>query len=199
MVDSVSDSHTLKVINLTTAQNGWQNLMFLRCSQNEDDMCGWLLQRLQEGIESSCRQHVNLVNNENLVLAYLRRDARLLHQRLDVLHAIVGCSIELKDVKRALFVERLTAFTLSTSLTVLRGRHTVDGLRKDACTGGLTHTAWSAEEVSMSQFSALHGIFQRGSQCLLSHHRIEGDRAIFTGRNNIFFHILYNCDCKGTK
>ena len=190
MVDSVSDGHTLEIINLTATQDGWQNLMFLRCGEDEDDMCGWFLQRLQEGVESCCRQHVNLINDKHLVLANLRRDARLLHQRLDVLHAIVGCSIELKDVKRALFVECLTAFTLSTSLTILRGRHTVDGLRKDACTGSLTHTAWSAEEVGMSQLSALHGILQRGCQRLLSYHCVEGDRAIFTGRNNIFFHIF---------
>jgi hypothetical protein len=42
----------------------------------------------------------------------------------------------------------------------------------------------------MSQFSALHGIFQGGGQRLLAHYRIEGSRAIFTGRNNIFHTFL---------
>ena len=190
VVDGVADGHALEVVNLATTQDGWKNLMFLRCSEDEDDVCGRLFQRLQEGVESCCRQHVNLINDKHLVLANLRRDARLLHQRLDVLHAVVRGSIELKDVKRALFVERLTRLTLSASLTVLRGRHTVDGLRKDACAGGLTHTTRSAEEVGMSQFSALDGVLQRRGQCLLSHHRVKRRWPVFSGRNNIFFHNI---------
>ena len=105
-------------------------------------------------------------------------------------YAVVRGSIKFEDVERTLFVECLTTLTLSTSLTISGGRHTVDGLGKDACTGGLTHTTRSAEEVGMCQFSALHGILQGGGQRLLSYHCVEGGRAIFTGRNNIFHTFL---------
>ena len=54
MFNGVTDSHTFKVVDLAATQDGGQNLMFLRCGQDKDDMCGWLFQRLQESIESSC-------------------------------------------------------------------------------------------------------------------------------------------------
>ena len=99
VVDGVADGHTLKVVYLATAQNGGQNLMFLGSGQNEYHVCGWLLECLQECVERCCRQHVNLVDDKHLVLAKLGRYAGLLHQRLDVLNRVVGCSIELEDVE----------------------------------------------------------------------------------------------------
>ena len=88
-----------------------------------------------------------LVDDEDLVLAHLRWYARLLHQRLDMLYAVVRRSIELEDVERALFIECLTTLTLSAGLTIGSGRQTVDGLGKDTCTGSLAHSSRSAKEV----------------------------------------------------
>ena len=180
VVDGIAHRHALEVVNLTAAQDGGQYLVLLGSCQDEDDVCGWLLQRLQEGVEGGCRQHVNLVDDEYLVFTYLRWNARLLHQRLDVLHRVVGGSIKLEDVKRALFVKGLTRLALSTSLTIGRRRLAVDGFGKDSCTGCLTHTTWSAEEIGMSQLSAADGILQRSGQCLLTYHCVERHRAVFS-------------------
>ena len=79
--------------------NGGQNLVLLGGGQDENDVLGRFLQRFQKGVEGCRRQHVHLVDDEYLILAYLRRDARLLHQRLDVLHRVVGGSIQFEDVE----------------------------------------------------------------------------------------------------
>ena len=180
VVDGVAHRHTLKVVNLTATENGRQNLMFLRSSQNEDDMCGWFLQSLKESIEGCSRQHVNLVDDEHLVFSNLWWDARLFHERLDVLHGIVGGSIQLKDVVRTLFVESLTALTLSTGLTLGSRCETIDGFGEDTSAGGFSHTSRSAEEVGVSQLSALHCVLQCSCQRLLSHHSIKGDGPVFS-------------------
>ena len=120
-----------------------------------------------------------LVDDEHLVLTDLRRDARLLHQHLDVLHGVVRGSIQLEDVIRPLFVEGLAALAVVASFPLLGRRLTVDGLGEDACAGSLSHASRTAEKVGMSQLSALHRILQRGGQRLLSHHRIEGHRPVF--------------------
>ena len=197
--NGVLHRHALKVINLTTRQDGGQNLMFLCGSQDKDDVCRRFLQRLEESVEGCCREHVHLVNDKHLVFAYLRWYAGLLHQCLDMLHRVIRCSIELKDVQRALLVKRLTRLALVTCLTLCRRILAVDGFGKDTCTSGLSHASRTTEQIGVSQFSALHRILQRGSQRLLSHHRVERHRAVLSCRNNIFFHILLLLECKDKK
>ena len=99
MVDGVAHRHTLEVIDLATGEDGRQNLVLLSGGENEDDVCRGLLKGLQERVEGRCGEHVHLVDDKDLVFAYLRRDACLFHQRLDVFYAVVRGSVELKDVE----------------------------------------------------------------------------------------------------
>ena len=95
--------------------------VFLGGGEDEDDVLWRLLQCLKEGIEGSRAEHVYLVDDKHLVLSDLWRYARLLHQLLDVVHTIVAGGVELKDVVRPLFVERLAALALVACLAVLLG------------------------------------------------------------------------------
>ena len=179
MIHCIADCHTLEVIDLTTTQNGWQDLMLLCGSQNEDDVGRRLLQCLQKSVEGSSREHVYLVDDKHFVSAKLRRNACLLHQGLDMLHRVVRGGIKLEDVQRTLLVKRLTAFTFVTGLTLSCRVLTVDSFGKDTCTSGLTHTSRTAEQVGVCQFAALHGILQRGGQSRLSHDGVEGYWTVF--------------------
>ena len=91
--------------------------MLFRRGKNEDDVCWWFLQCLQESIEGLSRKHVHLVNDKHLVLSCLRRDACLLHQGLDMLHTIVGGCIKLEDVQRAALGKSLAALAFSAGIT----------------------------------------------------------------------------------
>ena len=141
---------------------------------------------------------MHLVDDEYLILAELRWDARLLHERLDVLHAVVRGSVEFEDIQGTLFVERLTTLTLVAGLAIYCGVLAVDGLGEDTGTGGLSHTTRTAEEIGVSQFSALHGILQCGGESRLSDNRVEGDGAVLSCRNDIFHIIFEKLWCKVT-
>ena len=98
MVDRIGNSHAFEVINLTTAQDGGQNLVFLCRCQDEYDVCRRFLQRFQKSVESSRREHVYLVDDKHFVTADLWWDTRLVHQRLDVFNRVVGGSIQFENV-----------------------------------------------------------------------------------------------------
>ena len=153
-----------QVVDLATAEDGGQYFMLLRGGEDEDHMCGRFLQGFQEGIEGCGGEHVHLIDDEHLVFAQLRWDARLLHQRLDVLYRVIGGSIQFEDVQGALLVERQTTLTLIAGLALCRRILAVDSLGEDTCAGGLSHTPGTAEQVGMCQFPALDGILQCGSQ-----------------------------------
>ena len=133
-------------------------------------------------------EHVDLIDDEHLVLAYLRRDAGLLHQGLDLIDTIVAGGIQLEDVVGALLIESLAALAGVACLAVLARVLAVDCLSKDAGTGGLSHTSRTAEKISVGKLATLHCILQCGSQRTLSNHRIKGHRTVFSSRNYVFFH-----------
>ena len=87
-------SDPVEVVSLTTRKNGRKNLMFLRCSKNEDSVCRWFLEGLEECIEGRLREHMDLIDDVHAILAHLRRYAHLVHQGLDVFHTVVRCGIQ---------------------------------------------------------------------------------------------------------
>ena len=99
MLDRVRNGHSLEIVNLTSTENGRQNLVLFRGRQDKDDMRWWLLQCLEECIEGCGTQHVHLINDKHFVFANLWRDAGLFHESLDLLYTIIAGGIQLKDVE----------------------------------------------------------------------------------------------------
>ena len=97
-----------------------------------------------------------------------------------MLNAVITGGVEFEDVERTLLVECLARLTLSASLSVGSGCHAVDGFGEDTRTSGLSNTTWSAEQVGMSQLSALYGILQGGGKRLLTYDGIERHRTVFS-------------------
>ena len=93
MVDGVTYRHPLEVVNLTTAQDCRQDLVFLCGGEDEDDMRGRLFQRLQESVKGCRGEHMHLVDDKHLVFTHLWRYTGLFHQGLDMLHGVVGGSV----------------------------------------------------------------------------------------------------------
>ena len=178
MSHNVLDGHAIEVVNLTTAQDRWQQLMLLCRSENENHIVRRFLQCLQEGIERLIRQHVHLVDDKHLIFTYLRRNARLFNQVSYIFYRIIRSRIQLIDIQRTLLVESHTRLTNTTSLTIVGRRHTVDNLRKDAGTSGLAYPTRSAKQISMRKMSRLNRLLQRRSQGTLPHYRVERHRTI---------------------
>ena len=64
--------HSLEVVDLAAREDGGQDLVLLGRGEDEDDMGGRFLQRLEEGIEGLLREHVDLVDDKDLVASHLR-------------------------------------------------------------------------------------------------------------------------------
>ena len=79
----------LEIIHLAARKNRRENLVFLCRGQYELGVCGRFLQRFQESVESRTREHVDLIDDIDLVLGALWRDAHLIHQVADSVHRIV--------------------------------------------------------------------------------------------------------------
>ena len=60
--------------------------MFLGRGKNENGMAGWLFQCFQKSVEGRCREHVYLVDDVDLVFAYLWRNTYLFYQLPNVIN-----------------------------------------------------------------------------------------------------------------
>ena len=89
----VVDGDTIEIVDLTTRQNGWYNLMLLGRSKYKYSMRRWLFQCLQKGIERRCRQHVHLIDDIDAIATDLRRNAHLVNQITDIVNRVVRCGI----------------------------------------------------------------------------------------------------------
>ena len=70
---------------------------FRRC-HDEDDVRRRLFENLQQGVEGGRRQHVNFIDDEDLVAVARRRVPRAFAQLADIVDAGVRCCIDFQDV-----------------------------------------------------------------------------------------------------
>ena len=133
---------------------------------------------------------MDLIDDEDGVLANLRGDADLVEDGFDILDGVIRRRIELVDIERPLLIECPAGLALITSVVSVLGVETVDGLGEDTRTGGLTDASWSAEEVGMRQPVETDSVLQGLRQSLLSDHRLEGLRTVLTRGNNVIRHKL---------
>ena len=147
-------------------------MLFGSC-KDENYMCRRFFQCFEKSIESSLREHMYLVDDEDFVFSHLRRYSCLIHKTLDMLHSVDACSIKLENIKRPLLGKRFTTLTLATGIAVGLWICTINDLSKNTRTCGLTHTTRPTEEISVCKLSACHSILQRSSERLLSHDSIE--------------------------
>ena len=132
--------------------------MLLGGGQDEFGVRRRLFQSLQEGVESRCRQHVDLVDDVDFVLSDLWWDPHLVDQAADVFHRVVGGSVQLVDVERGVVVEGAARLTFVAGLKVLGRVEAVDGLSHDTGAGGLAHTARTAKQEGLCQSVVADGV-----------------------------------------
>ena len=104
ILSGITDGNTLEVKDLATRENGRYHLVLLGGSQDKDGMSGGFLQGLKEGVEGCIREHMHLIDDIDLILAYLGGDTYLLDERTDSLHTVVGGRIQLKNIESKVIV-----------------------------------------------------------------------------------------------
>ena len=118
VADAILDADTVEVEDLAARQDRGNDLMLLGCRQDENRVCGWLFESLQEGVERCCRQHMHLIDDVYAVATHLGRDTHLIGQRADILDRVVRCGVKFVDIERATLVERAARLALVASLVI---------------------------------------------------------------------------------
>ena len=85
----IFNPNSVEIVDLAPRKDRRNDFVFLRSGQDEDGVCGWLFECLEEGIECLHREHVDLIDDEYAVPSDLRRNADLFGQTADVVHRVV--------------------------------------------------------------------------------------------------------------
>ena len=173
---------------LAAREDGLQNLLRVGGAQHKDHVRRRLLECLEQRVERRRREHVDLVDDIDLVLAAHRGkvdgvDDLLAH----VVHAGTACGIELVDVRVVALGDELALLAGAVGHAAARALGTrrlgiaaEQCLGKDARHGGLARAARTAEQVSVGQAPLGNGVLERRDDMLLAHHGLEGERAILS-------------------
>ena len=178
----------MEIETLAAREDGLQNLLRVGGAQHKDHVCRRLLKRLEQRVERRRREHVDLVDDINLVLAAHRGkvdgvDDLLAH----VVHAGTACGIELVDIRVVALGDELAllASTVGHAAACTLGARRLgiaaqQRLGQNARHGGLARAARSAEQVGVGQAPLGDGVLERRDDMLLAHHGVEGERAILS-------------------
>ena len=169
----------VEVEALHAREDGGEDLLRIRRAHDEDDVRRRLLERLEQRVERRGRQHVDLVDDVDLVAAAHRRVVDAVDDLLaHVVDARAACRIELVDI-RVLAGGDEAALLAGAIRQVAIALLAHKGLRKDACHGGLAGTTRAAEEVRMARATLAHGALERRDHVRLANYLLKRLRTIF--------------------
>ena len=177
----VRHADAVEIVGLAAAQDRREDLVLLRGGEDEDGVCRRLLEGLEEGVESRLREHVHLIDDIHRIASHLRRDLHLVHQGLDVVHAVVGRRIQFVDAVGVPFGERAAGVALAARLQVRTGMGAVDGLGEDARGTGFAYSTGTAEQIGMRQLAPEDGVLEGPCDIVLSDQGLERVRTVFAG------------------
>src|SRR5690606_18719729 len=99
--------------------------MSFGCAQHKNDVLWWLFQRLKQGIKCLGRQHVDFIQDVDLVAAHSWRQVDLLLERPDFINTPIGSGVQLQDIQERSLIDAVAVLTVITgqrvqSLTALQ-------------------------------------------------------------------------------
>ena len=122
---------------------------------------------------------MHLVNDIDLKSALRRRVRYLLHNLTDIVHAVIGCGIDLDHIHAGTRRNGLTARTFPAG-TSLHGMLTVHRPRKDLGDRSLTCASRSTEEIGVPDTIRLYLILQCSNDMLLPFYLLKTVRPELT-------------------
>ena len=153
--------------------------MDLRGRQNKDHIGGRFFQGFQQRVESSYGEHMNLVNNINLVFSLCRRIGNLIHNFPDIVHTVVGGRINLDYVHARPCANSPADSAFPAGAAVCRG-FAVHCFCKNFGNGSLTRTSCAAKQIGMADTVRLYLIFQCGYNGILTFYLLKSSRSKFS-------------------
>ena len=190
-----------QVESLTARQHRDRHLADFRCGKDELHMLGRLFQRLEQRVERAGGQHVNLVDDVDLVARAGRPIAHAVDDFADVAHAGPAGGVHLQHVHMAAFADRHAMFALPAGVcrgsAGAVGADAVHPLGDDPRGGRLAGAPDAGHDEGLRDPVGGKGIFQR------AHHRILPDQVgecfgpVFAGKHLIGFRGGFGHLCSG--
>jgi len=150
-------------------------------------MIGRLLECLEQGVEGTATEHVDLVDQVDLEGAACRGVGSVLTQSPNVIHAGVAGGIDLHDIETPSFGDLDAGIADATGIvgrTILVGL-TVQGLGENACRGGLPDATRSDKEIGLGESIARDGILESPSDVLLANDLLKTLGPVFSGKDAV--------------
>ena len=192
-IDRILFRDRLEIKPLTTRENRIGNLVRFGGGEDELDVRRRLLEGLQERVEGLTGQHMNLVNEVDLVISTRSRPVDPLDNRPDIIDAAMGGAIELDNIDVLAGMNRLAdaAFVaracplLLWPVTVV-GRRTVDRLGKDSRHRGLADPPGTGEEIGVSHSTLEDPAAESPGDGFLANHLFEFPRPVPASDDFVF-------------
>ena len=181
--------HLLQVELQAAAEHGHRDLLRIGGRQDELDVLGRLLERLQHRVEGMAGELVHLVDDVDLEAPARRRVLGRLQQLAHLLDARVGGGIDLQQVDEAAGVDLDAGRALAAGLC----RHAcfaVEALGKDARQRRLADAARAGEQVGVMQAVLLERVTQCPHDVLLPYQAAEIPRPPLAGKYLIAHRLL---------
>ena len=187
--DQASGLDPAEVEALAAGEHGDRHLAHLGGGEDEADVLRRLLERLQKAVEGGLRQHVDFVDDVDLVAGDRRPVARRLDDLADVVDAGVRGGVHLDHVDMAAFHDG--GAVLAELLHVdrrpvdLAGERVVERAGKDAGGRRLADAADAGEHIGLRDASGAERIGQGADHRLLADQLGEAPRPVFPGKDPV--------------
>ena len=171
--------HQPERIMMGARPDGADDLLRFGGGEDEHHMLGRLLHDLQQGVEALRRDHMRLVEDEDLVPVARGGESGAFAQLAGIVHAVMAGRVDLHHVDRPRSAggQVLAAFAFAARMRrgALRAVHAT---RQDAGGAGLAAAARPGEQVGVGELALVEGAHQRHRDLVLADHAVEGVRTI---------------------
>ena len=146
-----------KIEALTARENGVGDRLHLRGGEDENHVLRWLLQRLQQRIERRGREHVDFVDDVDLIDAFGRGVAHDFAQLADVIDAVVGGPVDLQHIHAGRGGDALAGIARLAGIAVA-GVGAVENLGENPRGRSLAYAARATKQVALRDAAGMDGI-----------------------------------------
>ena len=177
-------------------QHRHRHLLRIGGGQHEDDVRRRLLQRLQHGVEGVGGQHVDLVDDEDLVAADGGQIGGVFQHHRHFLDLAVRGRVHLQIIGKPPLVDSATSAAFATGVRA-DALFAVERLGEDAGDGGLADTASAGQQVGVVQPLVVERMAQRPHDRVLADQRIEITGTPLAGQYLMGGLCLHRVLCRG--
>ena len=145
-----------------------QHLLRVGGREHEHHVVGRLLEALQQRVGRGVGEHVDLVEDVDLLPAGGAAEGDALEQLAGVVDAAVRCGVELEEVEEGPVGDRLAVRAHTARIAVVAQVQAVERLGQDPRRCGLAGAPRPAEEVRVPDPVVAHRVAQRGGHVILA-------------------------------